>query len=79
MSVRADGVLSQQVYLTPKRVPQVQAGRASSAFVQTRDKYGNNIRVELDPNDPDGPDGIEFELCKVFHFHLKLTEVPLLL
>mmetsp|Transcript_20992 Transcript_20992/g.47350 ORF Transcript_20992/g.47350 Transcript_20992/m.47350 type:complete len:1186 (+) Transcript_20992:160-3717(+) len=43
---------------------QVQAGVSSLAFVQTRDKYGNNIRVELDPADADGPDEIEFELCK---------------
>jgi len=40
----------------------VQAGKVSSIFVQTRDKYFNNIRVDPDET-PEGSEKITFELC----------------
>jgi len=55
----------------------VQAGRASTCYVQTRDKYGNNIRVEPDPSDPDGPDEIDFELCTEVGDHTADTQLTL--
>ena len=41
----------------------VAAGKTSFAYVQTRDKYGNNIRVNPDDTGSEGPDNVQFELC----------------